>query len=209
MIDLLKVIKPYFSEESKNGSHGYDHAIRVYNIGKYISEREGGDLEIVGAGCLLHDIGKDYDRGGVCHAEFGSKMSKEILKSIGFPENKILSVSYCVKVHRYSKGINPETLEAKIVQDADRLEEIGAVAIARGLIEDKLRRKPLYDPSISPNEEYKSGENRTSINFLIEKSLKLKPQTFHTKTAQELSKRRYEFTQQFVKEVIDEWKVQI
>ncbi len=82
------------------------------------------------------------------------------------------------------------------------------MAIARGLIEDKLRGKPLYDPSVLPNQRYTSGGNKTSINFLIEKSLKLRPETFHTKTAEELARSRYEFTEQFVKAVIEEWKIQ-
>lgn len=144
----------------------------------------------------------------MCHAEIGAQMSDEILRTIEFPKDKIEGVVYCVRVHRYSKGINPVTIEAKIVQDADRLEEIGAVAIARGLIEDKLRGKPLYDPSIPPNERYTSEGNKTSINFLKEKSLRLKPETFHTRTDQELARSRYEFTEQFVKAVIEEWKVQ-
>src|SRR3989344_314958 len=144
MINLIEGVKPYFSEKSSNGSHGYDHALRVHNIGKYIAEREGGDSDIVQAGCLLHDIGKDHERDGMCHAKFGAQMSEGILRSLGFPKDKIQDVAYCIGVHRYSKGIIPTTLEAKIVQDADRLEEIGAVAIARGLIEDKVRGKPLY-----------------------------------------------------------------
>ncbi len=209
MINLIESVKQYFSKESKNGSHGYDHALRVHNLGKYIAEHEEGDLEIVQAACLLHDIGKSHEKKGTCHAELGAQMSEEILINLGFPIHKIPSVVYCVRVHRYSAGINPVTLEARIVQDADRLEEIGAIAIARGLIEDKLRGKPLYDPSIPPNADYKSGRNKTSINFLREKSLKLKPESFHTKTAQELAKTRYEFTEQFVKRVIEEWEVEI
>ena len=205
-MDIIESIKPYFLDMKVNGSHRYDHSLRVYNLGKYIAAKEGSDMEIVQAACLLHDIGRGRKK-GICHAELGAQMSEEILNSLGFPEEKIQRVVYCVRVHRYSKGINPETLEAKILQDADRLEEIGAIAIARGLAEDIIKGKPLYDPIIEPNSIYVSGGNKTSINFLIEKSLKLKPEKFHTKTAQELAKNRYEFTEQFVKRVIEEWNI--
>lgn len=203
MDNIVEKVKPYFDGDQK-GSHGYDHAVRVYNLGNYIAIEEDADVEIVQAACLLHDIGRGRKK-GICHAKLGAEMSQNILKSIGFPENKIKSVAYCVRVHRYSEGIEPITLEAKIVQDADRLEEIGAIAIARGLAEDVLKGKPLYDPSIQPNTEYKSGGNKTSINFLIEKSLKLKPETFHTETARELAKDRYRFTEYFVESFIKEW----
>ncbi len=113
MNNLVEAVKPYFSESSVKGSHGYDHALRVHNIGKYIAEREGGDLYVVRAGCLLHDIGKDHEREGMCHAEFGAQMSDEILRAIGFPKDKIEGVVYCVRVHRYSKGISPVTIEER------------------------------------------------------------------------------------------------
>ena len=199
---IAEKVKPYFEVDQK-GSHGYDHALRVYNLGNYIAINEGADVEVVQVACLLHDIGRGRKK-GVCHAELGAEMSQDILTVLEFPKDKIPSVVYCVRVHRYSKGIDPVTLEAKIVQDADRLEEIGAIAIVRGLAEDILKGKPLYDPSIEPNDEYKSGGNRTSINFLIEKSLKLKPDTFHTKTAKELAKDRYRLTEDFVRCVIKE-----
>ena len=202
MEHLIEKVKPYFLES--NRAHGFDHCFRAYKLGKFIALKEGADIEITETACILHDIGK-YRKEGVCHAELGSQMSLEILKNIGFPQDKIFKVCYCIKVHRYSKGIIPITLEAKIVQDADRLEEIGALAIGRGLIEDILHNKPLYDPAIPPNQEYKTGGNKTSINFLIEKSLKLKPETFHTRTARELARERYIFTEFFVKQFLKEW----
>lgn len=205
MKDLASEIKPFFLKEGSVGAHGFDHALRVYNLGQYIAIQENADLEIVGAACLLHDIGRERGEEKDNHEKIGADIAREVLREIDFPKNKIESVVQCILVHRYSKGIKPEFKEDKIVQDADRLEEIGAIAIARGLIEDMKKGKPLHDPDIPANSEYKSGGNKTSVNFLKEKSLKLKPETFHTFTAQELAKERYNFTKQFVDRVIEEW----
>ena len=202
MEGLVEKVKPYFLQNK--GAHGFDHCLRVYHLGRYIALNEGADIEIAETACILHDIGKNRQK-GICHAQLGARMSLDILKSIGFPEEKIQRVAYGILVHRYSKGINPETIEAKIVQDADRLEEIGAVAIGRGITEDVLHGKPLYDPTIHPNSEYETGGNKTSVNFLKEKSLKLKPETFHTQTAKKLAQERYAFTELFVQRFLEEW----
>ena len=154
MQDLIEKIKPHFKG---SGMHGLDHAIRVHRVGKFIAEKEGAKVNIVEAACLLHDVGKSYETKDTCHAKIGSEMVPELLRAVGFEETLIGEVQYCVLVHRYSEGIIPRTIEAKIVQDSDRLEEIGAIALSRGIGEDIAYGKPLYYPEMKPNEKYKSG----------------------------------------------------
>ncbi|MBT3416758.1 HD domain-containing protein [Candidatus Woesearchaeota archaeon] len=199
---LRKMVLPYFDE---GDGHGFDHVERVYNLALKISESENVDVDIVKSAALLHDIcRKQGGETGQCHAIEGAKLTPEILRKINFPEDKIENVVHCVKVHRYSNGFVPETKEAKILQDADRLDAIGAIAITRIITHGIKHNMPIYNPKIKPSEGY-SSKSETSINHFYEKILKLKPETFHTKSAQKIAKERYLFTQKFVNQIIDEW----
>ena len=200
---LKEKIRPYF-EDGKG--HGFDHTERVFNLAVGIANAEKADLEVVKAAALLHDVcRKKQEETGLCHAEEGSKLAPKILNEISFPKEKINNVVHCIKVHRYSKRLNPETKEAKILQDADRLDALGAIAISRVIAQSIANKNPLYDPNIKPGKAY-TGKVDTAINHFFEKILKLKPNTFHTKFAQELAKDRYEYTQGFVDRFIEEWK---
>ncbi|MBC8444164.1 HD domain-containing protein, partial [Candidatus Woesearchaeota archaeon] len=187
MEHLKEKIKPYFRE----GGHGLDHIERVYNLAIRIAEQEKADMDIVKASALLHDIArKKQSETGLCHAEQGSKMAPEILEKIKFPKEKIPAVVHCIEVHRVSKKLKAETKEAQIIQDADRLDAIGAVAISRVLIHNTTHNTSIYNPHIKPKEEY-DGSTTTAINHFYEKILKLKPESFHTELAQEIAKERY------------------
>ena len=201
---LKEKIQPYFE---KSGTHDFAHTQRVYNLAVKIGKEENADLDIIKAAAILHDIArKKEDDGEVeCHAEEGSKMAGEILKESGFPEDKIKGVVHAISVHRYSKGLKPETKEAKIVQDADRLDALGAINIARTFDRGAKRNRAIYNPEIPINESY-SGSSETSINHFYEKILKLEPETFMTKTAQKIAKGRYEYTKNFVERFRKEWE---
>ena len=202
MNNLKEKIFHYF----ENGKgHGFDHTERVHNLAIKIANSEECDMEVVKAAALLHDVcRKREEETGLCHAEEGSKLAPEILKENNFPEEKIDNVVHCIKVHRFSRGFKPETKEAKILQDADRLDAIGAIAITRIISHNILKDRPMYDPNIKPDEVYTS-QGKTAINHFYEKIFKLTPETFHTKLAQEIAKDRYDFTQEFVKRFINEW----
>jgi len=203
MIDKLKPkIEKYFT----SASHGFDHTERVYTLAVKIAKDEKADLEIVQAAALLHDVGRfkeELDE-SVCHAEESAKMAPEILKSINFPKDKTDAVLHCIKVHRYSKGLKAETKEAEIVQDADRLDALGAICIARIFLRGGAKKLPLHDPKIKPDEVYKS-KTKTAFNHFYEKILKLKPETFKTKTAKKIAEERYKYTVDFIERFKKEW----
>jgi uncharacterized protein len=203
--NLIKKIKPYFE---KTGGHNFDHTNRVYKNAIKISENENIDLDIVKTAALLHDIARliEGKNNVKCHAKEGARMSKEILKKVGFPEEKIDSVSYAIRVHRYSKGIKPETKEAAILQDADRLDALGALTIARIFEFGGKNGRRSYDPEEDPEEEYISNGGHSSITHFHRKILKITPDKFHTKKAREIAKERYNFVKEFVKRYKKEWE---
>jgi uncharacterized protein len=193
---LKEEVKTYFNE--KDGSHNFDHTERVYNLSIKIAKKEKADLEIVKVASLLHDIarGKQERKECKCHAEEGSLMARAILEKYKFPLEKIEEVCYAIKVHRKSTGIHAETKEAQIVQDADRLDALGAITIARviasGFTEEYKR--PVY-----------AKEGDSAIYYLQYKLLKLTPDAFNTETGKKLAKKRYNFMKKYVKAFIDEW----
>ena len=123
--DLKEKIQPNFEE---GGSHAFDHTERVCNLALKIGKKEKADLDILKAAALLHDISrlKEDNNEIECHAEHGAEMAEKILKEMNFPEEKIKNVDHSIKVHRHSKGLSGETKEAEILQDADRLDALGA-----------------------------------------------------------------------------------
>ncbi len=194
---LRKKILPFFG---KGGCHSFDHTERVFRLATLIAEKEGADLEIVQTAALLHDIARKKESCGEveCHAEHGAKDAEKILLETNFDKIKILPVVYCILVHRFRKGLVPKTLEGKVLQDADRLDTLGAIGIARAFSYGGKRNRSLHSP-------VKIGLP-SGINHFREKILKINPNQFHTKTAQNIAKHRYEFTEQFVKEFLDEWE---
>jgi uncharacterized protein len=191
-------------------SHDFSHTERVYNLAIKIAEKENADMDIVQAAALLHDVGRfrETDDNKKCHAEESADMAPEILRNINFPENKIAAVLHCIKVHRYSKGLKAETKEAEIVQDADRLEAIGAIAIARVFAGGGVMKRPIYNPNIKPKEKYDT-DSETSMNHFYEKLLKIKPETFRTKAAKEIAKERYKFMEEYIEHFHKEWAGEI
>ncbi len=203
--ELREKIQPYFE---KGGSHAFDHTERVYNLALKIGKKEKADLEIIKAAVLLHDIArlKEDNKEVNCHAEHGAEIAEKILKEMNFREDKIKDVVHCIKVHRHSKGLNAETKEAEILQDADRLDALGAITIARMFSTGGKRGVPLHNPTIpfgNPREGYYS---ESTIHGFHNKILKIKPETFHTSFAKKLAKARYKFVEKFLDEFLKEWE---
>ena len=192
------------------GSHDFSHTERVYNLALKISENEDLDLDVVKASALLHDIArkKEDDKRCNCHAEEGSQMAKELLRELEFPEKKTDRVVYAVRVHRHSGGITPETKEAKILQDADRLDALGAITIARMFSSGGKAGIPLHDPHKRNNIKDYKGQKSTFEGF-NRKILKITPEKFHTKKAREIAKERYSYVEEFLDRFLKEWEGKI
>lgn len=199
-----KIIRNFYGNL---GGHGFDHVVRVNRLAIIIAGNEKSvDTEIVDASSWLHDIARSKEDSGECecHAEEGSILAGNILREINFPKEKIPGVQYAIKVHRFSKNKPAETIEAKILQDADRLDALGAICIARVFTYNGYKERPIYDPNILPEKEY-HGQETTAINHFYEKILKIKPSTFHTKTAQRIAEKRYQFIENFLEQFKSEW----
>ena len=208
---ILKKADKYYREyEGVETSHDINHFLRVERVAKRIAEQEKADLETVEAMCLLFDVARMMEDKGEIedHAQEGAKIAREILSEIGFPINKIDAVCYAITVHRRSAGINPNTIEARILQDADYLDAMGAIDIIRVItssIQSKKYRRPIYLDKPFTEDTY---SNFSAIHFIVSqiKHPKIQPENFHTKLGQDLAKERFKFMKEFVDRFLAEWE---
>jgi uncharacterized protein len=184
--------------------HGFDHILRVYRMAERLALEEGADLEIVYAAALLHDAEGSQTEGGEAgrqdHHHVSSQFAQQVLIQEGWPADKIAAVQHCIRAHRFRDNTEePQTLEAKILFDADKLDVIGAVGVARTIAFDVVVNQPIYSqPSdlFLETGEKEPGEPHSSYHEYLFKLSKIKDRLF-TKTARELARERHRFMEEY------------
>ena len=214
-MNLPEKIAQQIKSQFENDSSGHDwfHIERVWKMSKFLQEKEGGDLEVIELAALLHDI-SDYKLNGG-KLDIGGQVARSILTEHNCDEETIEKVAYIVDNISY-KGANTQaemkSIEGKIVQDADRLDAIGAIGIARTFAYGGHKGQPMYDPTLNPtlHESFEAYANsRTStINHFYEKLLLLKNR-LNTTTAKEIGEKRHKIMEDFLKDFYDEWNTNL
>lgn len=202
---LKEKVQSFFD---KGGSHAFDHTQRVLNLALRLAKKEKDvDLDVLKTAAILHDIcRKKEDEGEVeCHAEGGCKLAEEILKETDFSDEKIKEILHAIRVHRHSKGLKAENKEAEILQDADRLDALGAITIARMFSTGGKMDRPLHNPQLSLKNHIPGKYSSTTINGFYQKIFKIKPESFNTKEAKKIAKERYKYVKEFVDRFLKEW----
>ena len=202
----------FVKESLQNTESGHDwfHVERVYKNALLIANAEECNLEIVKLGALLHDIADRKFHNG--DETLGPKVAREFLESQKVPEENIAHVVNIIENISF-KGGNFEkkftSIELDIVQDADRLDALGAIGIARTFNYGGYKNRPLYLPNVAPNlnmtkEEYKNSESPT-LNHFYEKLLLLKDK-MNTKTGKKIALERHKFMENFLAQFYAEWE---
>ncbi len=208
MEDLTHWIKEKFLDEGTG--HDWFHIQRVHKLAKYIQQQEGGDAIIIQLAALLHDISDHKFNGG--DFEKGGSVAHQVLKDKGFENDTCLAVEEIVRNISYKGSGEKDYMpsrEGKIVQDADRLDAIGAIGIARTFAYGGSIQQPIYDPNIPPKtqqtkESYTQDRTHT-INHFYEKLLLLKDR-MHTATGRKLADERTKYMQAFLTQFYKEWE---
>ena len=189
-----------------DGAHDAAHLQRVWKNAYAIQQVEGGNAEILAAAVLLHDcvaVEKDAPQRALASWLAAEKASR-ILAKQGWPQDRITAVGHAIESHSYSGGIKPETLEAKILQDADRLDSIGFVGVARCFYTAGRMGSALYDAADANGETRQLDDKRFALDHFYTKLLKLAG-SFQTPTgarlAQERDTRLREFLENFRAEI--------
>jgi len=194
---IKKEAREFF--RSARGSHDWDHTERVLQLCLRIGKKEGADLEILKVAAVLHDIGReeeDNSDGKVCHGERGAELAGILLERQGLSGEAIGRIVHCIQTHRFRRSRGPESLEARILFDADKLDSIGAVGIGRAFLFAGEVGARLHDPNIivSRTEPY-SKEDTAYREFLV-KLRKIKGRMF-TRTGRRIAGERHKFMVEF------------
>ena len=201
----IEFVKKTF--ESDFSGHDYFHTMRVFNIANTIAEKEGADQEIVGLSALLHDVDDRKLSPETCE---NKTRAREFLKENGVDDGKIELICSIIGQVAYmgKDSVVPSTIEGKCVQDADRLDAIGAVGIARAFAYGGNHNRYMHNPDIEPKlnmtaEEYRQS-NSTTINHFYEKLFNLKDM-MSTNSAREIAESRDKYMRDFVATFLEEW----
>lgn len=195
--------------ENAEGGHDWFHIERVYKNAILIAKEEACDLTVVQLGALLHDIADSKFHAG--DETVGPRTARTFLENENVDESTIQHIINIIenisfKGGNFEKKFNSKELE--IVQDADRLDAIGAIGIARCFNYGGFKNRALYNPEIKPNlnmskEEYKNSESPT-LNHFYEKLLLLKDK-MNTPTGKKLAESRHQYMEEFLLQFLDEW----
>jgi uncharacterized protein len=210
-LDLINKTILFVKEKLANAEGGHDwfHIQRVYKNALLIAKGENCDETVVKLGALLHDIADSKFHGG--DETVGPKVAREFMESEGVSQTVISHVIQIIDNISFKGGKTEKTfssIELDIVQDADRLDAIGAIGIARAFNYGGFKNRAMYDPQISPNlhmskEEYKNSQAPT-INHFYEKLLLLKDK-MNTETGKQIAKQRHHYMQGFLAQFYAEW----
>ena len=230
LINKIKRYSEKLMEDSLPG-HNFLHISRVYNNAVIIAKKEKADLLVVEAAALLHDVGRKYELENpkINHADKSAELALPFLKKLaklkksGFPSEKIPAVLYAIRNHRFTKGIVPETLEARVLQDADKLDALGAIGIMRCFSHGTVKGRQEYNPEdpvcrkrlALVRKSIKKGrlkkiqsslefaDKKYSIDHFYRKLFKLRGRMF-TKTAKRIAAKRERIMKVFLNELGNE-----
>ncbi|HKJ27430.1 MAG TPA: HD domain-containing protein [Anaerolineales bacterium] len=191
--------------QNSDAVHDFDHVMRVYRLAETLAEKEGADIEIVRAAALLHDAESASGDTDVRmdHHEAAAIFAGKVLAEEGWEEERIKAVQYCILTHRFRGDRQPNSIEAKVLFDADKLDAIGAIGAARALAYAVLDGQPLYaEPSMTFQKALKTepGEPYTAYHEYLFKLSRLKDR-IQTESGKAFANARHEYLKGFFQQL--------
>lgn len=166
----------------KRDAHTLDHTRRVYTMTMELGRRLGADLRVLGAAAILHDVGRSREEEtGISHSILSGEMSQPRLKELGYSQEEVKRVVDAIRTHRFSEGIEPNSLEGQILSDADKLDAIGAIGVYRSIAQTSVDGRGI----------------KGFLQHADEKLLKLR-NLMHTDEAKAIAQRRHKTLEEFV-----------
>ena len=204
----IEMVYEWYSDDDP--VHGVDHVLRVYQMAEQIARAEMADLAIVCAAALLHDAqgsvpgreGEDREN----HHHASADFARQVLEKEGWPAERIVAVQHCIRAHRYRSTEEPRTLEAKVLFDADKLDVLGAIGVARTIAYAVQAQQPVYaqpSPLFLRSGKKEPGEPHSAYHEFIFKLRHVK-ERLYTATARKLAEARHAFLTAFYEQLVAE-----
>ena len=197
---------------SSDPVHGFDHVLRVYHLAERLAQAEGADLEIVRAAVLLHDAGRGSEsvagnRSRSDHHTVSADFAQKVLDAEGWSSDRIKAVQHCIRAHRFrDDSERPETREAKVVFDADKLDAIGAIGVARAVAYAAQNGQPAF---VRPSDRFletgerEPGEPHSAYHENLFKLTRLL-ELMYTVSGREIAEERHRYMVAFFERLIAE-----
>ena len=190
-----------------SGSHDWEHTLRVYRLCEIMGPSENADMDVLRIAAYLHDIGRifqDASAGAVCHAEKSAQMAEPLVEKLPLTDNQKRNIIHCVRSHRFRNHHQPDTIEAKILFDADKLDAIGAVGVARAFLFAGEVGARLHNPDVEAEDARPYSENDTGYREFKVKLCKIKDRML-TAEGRKLACERHAFMEDFFNRFLDEY----
>lgn len=202
-----RTMEEYMLSCMRDSAHDREHIYRVlYNALMIAKSERHVDYDVLVASCLLHDIARvdQFSNPEICHATLGGEKAFDFLVEHGFAVDFAEKVKHCIQTHRYRKNCEPESLEAKILFDADKLDAAGAIGLARTLIYKGFVSEPIY--RVLPDGTVSDGAGDAQPSFFQEYRYKLEKiySTFYTRSGKELAGKRRNTAVRFYEDLLKE-----
>jgi uncharacterized protein len=207
MLDTVKILA-HKHFQSARGSHKWDHTLRVCRLCERIGVAEGVDMDVLLAAAYLHDIGRSYQdesNGAVCHAEKGAQMAEPIVEKLALSEAQKNNILHCIRSHRFRDRHEPETPEAKVLFDADKLDAIGAVGVARAFLFAGEVGARLHSAEVNIEEAEPYSVDDTGYREFKVKLSKIR-QRILTAEGRKLAEDRHVIMVEFFKRFLEEYE---
>jgi len=197
MISIDEARRYYHGAES---AHDFDHVLRVLALAERLAHAEGADVEIVRAAVLLHDVARtdEDEQQGDDHAHMAAKRARALLLARGIPPARAEAVAHAIAAHRFRGTTQPQTLEAQVVFDADKLDSLGAIGVARAYAVAGALHQRLWGET-APDAVTMRGERNAEQTPVAEFVVKLSQlrERMHTPTARAIAEERQRFMAEF------------
>ena len=194
--------------EAARGSHAWDHTLRVVRLCESIGRAEKADMDVVRVAALMHDIGRarqDDTNGRVCHARKGAEMAAEMIRDLPLTDGQKQNILHCIRSHRFRGDRRPETTEAAVLFDADKIDAIGAVGVARAFLFAGEVGARLHNPDIRPEDCLPYSEDDTGYREYRLKLRKIKD-CMLTRAGRMLAAERHRFMEEFFERFLNEYE---
>lgn len=198
-IEAVKSAAKSYVPAEMNPAHDWHHVERVRaNADHLLADYPGADAFVVRAAVYLHDIGRAREAEGAIdnHAVWGAREAEQILQNQDVSGERISAVTHAIKAHRFSEPPEPAFLEAKLLSDADNIDALGAVGIARCFTHGGATGSPIHDPDL-PLEADETDGGATQYNHFYKKLLEL-PERMFTQAGKALAEERRAYMNQFL-----------
>ena len=197
LVQIKKEAKRYF--ENAKGSHDWEHTKRVCNLCIHIGKEEKADIGVLKLAAILHDIGREYQdktNGRVCHAEKGALLARELLEKYAMDKERIDKVIHCIECHRFRGDRIPQSKEARVLYDADKLDSIGAVGIGRAFLFAGEVGAQLHNIGVDVEKTKPYTKEDTAYREFMVKLKKVKDKML-TEEGKRIAEERHAFMEEF------------